>query len=139
MKSFNKTIDSLNNNQNSAYAFIRTFIGIALFVRGYLLFSDPEAIMKLVADDQLHMWFSYVTIGHLMGGFFMATGVFTRLGALIQIPLLAGAVFVVHDKSLLQGGQSLELSILVLFLLIVCFIYGGGKNSLGKRFNLANY
>ncbi|RLD20540.1 MAG: DoxX family protein [Bacteroidetes bacterium] len=139
MKSFNDTIDSLNNNQNSAYAFIRTFIGIALFVRGYLLFSDPEAIMKLVGDDQLHMWFSYVTIGHLVGGFFMAIGVFTRLGALIQIPLLAGAVFVVHDKSLLQGSQSLELAVLVLFLLVVCFIYGGGKNSLGKRFNLASY
>ncbi len=139
MKSFNETIDSLNNNQTSAYAFIRTFIGIALFVRGYLLFTNPEAIMQLVADDQLHMWFSYVTIGHLIGGFFMAIGVFTRLGALIQIPLLVGAVFVVHDKSLLQGSQSLELAVLVLFLLVVCFVYGSGKNSLGKRFNLASF
>jgi putative oxidoreductase len=139
MSSFNSTIDSLNDNQNLAYAFIRSFIGIALFVRGYILFSDPEAIMKLAGDNQLHMWFSYVTIGHLMGGLFMALGIFTRLGALIQIPLLVGAVFVVHDKNLLEGGQSLELSVLVLFLLAVCFIYGSGKYSLGKRFNFVSF
>jgi putative oxidoreductase len=139
MSSFNSTIDSLNDNQNLAYAFIRSFIGIALFVRGYLLFSDPEAIMNLAGDNRLHMWFSYVTIGHLMGGLFMALGIFTRLGALIQIPLLVGAVFVVHDKNLLEGGQSLELSVLVLFLLAVCFIYGSGKYSLGKRFNFVSF
>lgn len=139
MKSFNSTIDSLNNNQNTAYAFIRSFIGIALFVRGFLLFTDPEAIMKLAGDDQLHMWFSYVTIGHLMGGLFMTLGIFTRLGALIQIPLLVGAVFVVHDRNLLEVGQSLELAVLVLFLLVVCFIYGSGKYSLGKKFDLLSF
>ena len=70
MKKFNEILESLNSNQNIAYSFIRTFVGIALLVRGLILFSNPDAIMVLVGDNQYHMWYSYVTMGHLIGGFF---------------------------------------------------------------------
>ncbi len=138
MKQFNQILQSLNSNQNIAYSLIRTFLGIVLFVRGWILFSNPDAIMELVGDNQYHMWYSYVTIGHLIGGFFLMIGIFTRIGALLQIPILFGAVFIVHDKSLLQGGQSIELAVLVLFLLILCFIFGSGAKSLGRRLNFPN-
>ncbi len=138
MKRFIQTLESLNNNQNIAYLLIRTFIGLILFVRGWLFFSNPDAIMELVKDNTYHMWYSYVTIGHLIGGLFLTIGIFSRLGALIQLPILAGAVFVVHEQSLLNQGQSLELAVLVLFLLIVCFIFGSGAISLGRRLNFPN-
>lgn len=138
MQQISKVIESLNNNQNIAYSIIRTFIGIALFVRGWILISNPDAIMKLVSDNRYHMWFSYVTIGHLIGGFFLAIGIFSRLGALLQIPILFGAVFIVREKSFMEESQSLELSVLVLFLLIVCFIYGSGVKSLGSRLKVPN-
>ena len=138
MKQFNQILESLNSNQNIAYSLIRTFLGIVLFVRGWILFSDPDAIMELVSDNQYHMWFSYVTMGHLIGGFFVAIGLFTRLGSLMQIPILIGAVFVVNEKSLMTGDQSLELAVLVLFLLVICFIFGSGAKSLGNRFNMPN-
>jgi putative oxidoreductase len=138
MKRFNEILESLNSNQNIAYSFIRTFIGIALFVRGWILFSNPDAIMELVKDNQYHMWFSYVTIGHLVGGFFVAIGLFARLGALIQIPILIGAVFVVNEKNLMREDQSLELAGLVLFLLVICFIFGSGAKSLGRRLKFPN-
>lgn len=138
MKQFNQILESLNSNQNIAYSLMRTFLGIILFVRGWILFSDPDAIMQLVSDNQYHMWFSYVTMGHLIGGFFLAIGIFSRLGALLQIPILIGAVFVVNEKSLMRGDQSLELAVLVLFLLGICFIFGSGAKSLGRRFNMPN-
>jgi putative oxidoreductase len=138
MKRFNEILESLNSNQNIAYSFIRTFIGIALFSRGWFLISNPDAIMELVGDNQYHMWYSYVTIGHLIGGFFLAIGIFSRLGALLQIPILFGAVFIVHGKGLMQAGQSMELAVLVLFLLLICFIFGSGAKSLGRRFKLEN-
>lgn len=138
MKRVNEILESLNSNQNIAYSFIRTFIGIALFVRGWFLFSNPDAIMELVGDNQYHMWYSYVTIGHLIGGFFLAIGIFSRLAALLQIPILFGAVFVVHEKGLMQAGQSMELAILVLFLLVICVVFGSGAKSLAGRFKLEN-
>ncbi len=138
MKQFDQILESLNSNQNLAYSLIRAFLGIVLFVRGWILFSNPDAIMVLVSDNQYHMWFSYVTIGHLIGGFFLALGLFSRLGALLQIPILIGAVFVVNEKSLMRGDQSLELAGLVLFLLVICFIFGSGAKSLGSRFNFPN-
>ena len=138
MKQFNQILESLNSNQNIAYSLIRTFLGIVLFVRGWILFSNPDAIMELVSDNQYHMWFSYVTMGHLIGGFFVAIGLFTRLGSLIQIPILIGAIFVVSEKNLMREDQSLELAGLVLFLLVICFIFGSGAKSLGSRFKFPN-
>ena len=68
----------------------------------------------------------------------MAIGLFTRLGSLMQIPILIGAIFVVNEKSLMREDQSLELAGLVLFLLVICFIFGSGAKSLGKHFKLPN-
>lgn len=135
MKNFSQLLESLNNNQNIAYSLIRSFLGIALFIRGWVFISNPDAIMELVKDSTYHMWYSYVTIGHLLGGLLLAAGIFTRIGALIQIPILIGALFVMRDQTLVKEGQSMELAVLVLFILVICFIFGSGAKSLGKRFN----
>ena len=138
MKKLNQLLESLNSNQNIAYSLIRTFLGIALFIRGWIFISNPEAIMELVKDNTYHMWYSYVTIGHLLGGLFMAAGIFTRVGSFIQIPILIGALFVLKDQTLVKEGQSMELVVMVLFVLMVCFVFGSGVWSLGKRFNFTN-
>jgi len=70
-------------------------------------------------------------LAHLMGGLMLAVGLLTRIAALMQIPVLVGAVFI----ALLQGGlylpnQSLELSSLVLVLLVVFLVFGSGKYSI---------
>ena len=63
----------------------------------------------------------------MIGGLSLALGLLTRLGSLLQIPVLFGAVFLVHLKQgLLSVGQSLELSVLVLILLLLYFIFGSG-------------
>lgn len=80
------------------------------------------------------MWYAYITIGHLLGGICLAIGVLTRLAALLQIPILVGAVSL-SDMGLMMGGQSLELATLVLFLLVVFFIFGAGPLALSKYAN----
>jgi len=125
----------LDNNSSLAYSLIRIFLGTALFVRGILLFSDPDTIARLAGEDRTYWWYSYITIAHTAGGFLLAIGFLTRLAALIQIPILLGAVFLIHLKQgLLSVGQSLELSVLVLVLLLVYFIFGSG--SLGVDWKL---
>ena len=55
----------------------------------------------------------------------------SRIAALVQIPILVGAVFFVHRQDgLFALGQSLEFSALVLFLLCIVAIAGAGKLSL---------
>jgi uncharacterized membrane protein YphA (DoxX/SURF4 family) len=57
------------------------------------------------------------------------------VAALLQIPVLFGAVFLVHRaEGLFTADQNLQFSILVLFLLILIFLYGPGFLSLDKIF-----
>ena len=120
-------------HKDTALDVVRIFLGIALFIRGILFVSDSTRVMELVAmshtDYLLPSLMLYAAIlAHLMGGLMLAAGLLTRFAALIQIPVLLGAVFI----ALLQGGlflpsQSLELSALVLFLLIIFFVFGSGR------------
>lgn len=113
---------------------MRAYLGVALFVRGILFISHPGRMLEYVSDAD--SWFlpyaitHYVTMAHLGGGVLLALGLATRLGALVQIPVLCGAVFFVHSTDgLLSAGQSLELSALVLMLLSACLVVGAGPLS----------
>jgi len=117
-----------------AYSFIRIFLGFALFIRGLLFVINPENLTNLAGSEQNFWLFAYVAIGHLIGGFLLGIGFFTRLASLIQIPILLGAIFIYHLKQgLLTSGQSLEISVLVLFLLTIFFLFGGGELSIDNR------
>ena len=71
----------------------------------------------------------YVIPVHLVGGLLLAVGLLTRVAALAQIPILAGAIFYVYLPQVMfvEPRQSLEFSALVLFLLLLILIYGGGR------------
>ena len=133
MAALMKTIQTLNEKHSLAYALMRIFLGGALLVRGIIFFSNPGALIELAGDESLYMWFSFVTISHLVGGLSMFLGFFTRLGALLQMPVLFGAVFVVSSgEGLTSANQSLELAAMVLFMLIIYFIFGSGTLSLDE-------
>ena len=136
MDNFKAFLHKLNHNQQLPYASIRVFLGLALFIRGIMLIMNPDAIIQLVAEDNLFIWYVYIAMAHIIGGALITIGFFTRIGALIQIPVLLSAVFMVHSKEgLMMGGQSLELAVLVLFLLLVFFIFGPGKWSISSYFS----
>lgn len=124
-------------HENYGLDFIRIFLGIALFVRGYLFMSDQTLLQTFIGERGLLVAgfvIHYVTLAHLYGGFIMTFGLMTRLSALVQIPVLMGAVYLHYTEGLLAQGQSLELSVLVLFLLLVIYFYGPGRLSLDYYF-----
>jgi putative oxidoreductase len=119
------------------YDLMRVYLGIGLFVRGILFVSEPELLLGYLQD--MHGWFwpyalvHFVAVAHLCGGVALALGLLTRLASAIQIPILFGAVFLIHSSGgLLNPGQSLEFSGLVLALLIVYFVFGSGDLSLDR-------
>lgn len=135
MDAFKELLRKLNQNQQLPYALIRIFLGLALLIRGIVLIVNPDAIIELAGQDNLFIWYAYIAMAHIIGGALITIGFFTRAGALIQIPVLLSAVLMVHSKNdLMMGGQSLELAVLVLFLLIVYFIFGPGKWSITAYF-----
>ncbi len=126
------------------YDMMRAYLGIGLFVRGVLFVSEPELLLGYLQD--LGSWFlpyafvHFVAVAHLCGGLMLATGLLTRLAAAIQIPILFGAVFVVHSSGgLLNPGQSLEFSALVLALLLVYFVFGSGELSVDRFLRDADF
>lgn len=111
---------------------VRIYLGAGLFVRGILFVTEAEGVQTLVDPSQFSLLSAavvhYVSFVHLLGGLMLAVGLLTRLSALLQIPILTGAVFLVHWKEgLLSADQSLEFSALVLFLLVVIFLWGSGR------------
>lgn len=124
---------------------VRVYLGVGLFVRGVLFVSRPELVLGYMSSTE--SWFvpyaiaHYVAIAHLGGGVLLAAGLATRLAAVVQLPVLCGAVFMVHSaETLLTAGQSLEFSALVLMLLVVYLFVGAGPLSvdawLGDRVSL---
>ncbi|MBK7106017.1 MAG: DoxX family membrane protein [Ignavibacteriae bacterium] len=114
-------------NIDTAFSLIRIFVGFALFVRGIILFVEPSVFTKLTGSDQWYWWYSYVIVIHIIGGVLLGIGLLTRLSALLQIPVLLGAILLFHLKEgLARVEQSLELSTLVLVLLVIFFLFGSG-------------
>ncbi|GIV60141.1 MAG: hypothetical protein KatS3mg043_1230 [Rhodothermaceae bacterium] len=114
---------------------VRIFLGVALLVRGVLFLLDPVRLSVLVEEPGLGWFVHYVTWAHIFGGALLAAGLFTRIAALIQLPILVGAVALVHlREGLLSPTQSLELATLVLFLLCVLLVFGPGRFSLDYYF-----
>ncbi len=126
----------LNSHKEYGFEFIRIYLGLILLLRGLIQFTPSghptTAILLDAYDRSWPSWIlDYVIFAHLCGGAFLTLGLLTRLAALIQIPVLLGAVFFVHwEEGLIALGQSLEFSSLVLILLILIFVYGPGLLSL---------
>jgi uncharacterized membrane protein YphA (DoxX/SURF4 family) len=117
---------------------VRIYLGLGLFARGLLLIYNVRTdffvnLLSRSGEPWLlsAMLLHYVALAHFVGGALLALGFLTRLSALVQIPVLAGAVFIVHRQDgLFALGQSLEFSALVLFLLCIIFVNGAGRLSL---------
>ena len=117
---------------------VRIYLGLGLFARGLLLITNtsPGYFVDLMQRSG-QSWLTngillhYVMIAHFVGGLLLTIGFLTRIAALVQIPILFGAVFFIHQQDgLFALGQSLEFSALVLFLLCVFVVSGAGKLSL---------
>jgi uncharacterized membrane protein YphA (DoxX/SURF4 family) len=119
---------------------IRIYLGIGLFLKAIWFMQHQDflqdtfaqsGLLRLVPTAVAH----YVILAHLAGGLLLAIGLLTRLAALAQIPVLAGAVFAVHlPRSLsVAPRESFEFSALVLFLLVLIFLRGGGPWSVDSR------
>ena len=113
---------------------LRAALGIALVSKGISFMSDMISLRALLSQSSLNFlpdWVALViTWIHLLCGFLITIGLFTRLSALIQIPILIGAVIINASTGVFTPGSELLFSLLVLVLLILFVFEGGGELSL---------
>jgi uncharacterized membrane protein YphA (DoxX/SURF4 family) len=119
--------------------FLRVILGICLILKGISFMNDTVHLESLLAEtsiDNASGWIAIIiTWLHLLGGFFIIVGLFTRITTLLLIPILLGAVLLVNlPKGIFAPGSEFGFSLAVLILLIVFFIEGGGPLSLDNYF-----
>lgn len=131
----NKIIDKLDHSFHPKWiAVLRIIVGLALFAKGILFIYNKSLISQLTVTSTFlkgNEWLqTFIPWMHLLGGVFIVIGLFTRLAALVQLPILVGAItFVNATKGVYAGQSELLLAIILLSFLIVFLLEGGGPLS----------
>jgi len=133
----NSLLSWCKENRDMAVEALRIYLGLGLIIKGVQFISDDELAAEFINQTTIPFveYFSIhiVITVHIAGGVLLALGLITRVAALIQVPILFGAVFFVHlQQGLFTKAQNLEFVILVLFLLLFFTVYGGGRLSLDE-------
>ena len=130
----NPTFSWFEERRHLCMSLLRIYLGVGLLFKGLTFIAEREEVLELVDGLQIPLaglgLVHYIILAHIGGGALMAVGFATRVGALVQVPVLAGAVFYVHwGGGLLALAEDLRFSALVLFLLLIFVWHGSGALS----------
>jgi uncharacterized membrane protein YphA (DoxX/SURF4 family) len=126
------TRDLQNKSQGGISSLLfRVLLGLLLFIKGILflrnegtlqqVFAESESIQKLSTLQLFIPWM------HVLGGFLILIGLYTRLAILVQFPLVVGAIFVLlRAKQYAFFQTEMIFAVIILALLFICFKSGDG-------------
>lgn len=117
------------------FVVLRVGLGLGLIIKGIQFIKNKTELEQFIhqsAVSENFQWLNtFIPWLHLLGGSMLLAGLFTRLSALLQIPILIGAVFFVNAKRGIFAGESdLLFSVIILLLLLFFLLEGGGPYSL---------
>lgn len=133
--------EKTNYNQPRWLTVLRIALGLILMWKGVNFIRDTALLKNMIQQTGVEAFSQnsavlvfVVTFFNLLGGLFIAVGLFTKTSSIVQIPILITAAFFVNIK--IVGGSSFEwiLSIIVLFLLVLFAIKGSGSLSADEYF-----
>lgn len=120
---------------------VRVLLGLILFWKGFIFIQNSAQLEQLVHESRMfdkssHFIAFLIPWVHLLGGFLIGIGLFTRWAALAQLPILIGVIFFVNATGGIHtSNPELILSFVVLTLAIVFVIKGSGIISADEYFN----
>lgn len=129
------TIRSLNKwaNAHTYYPLdlLRVALGVFFFIKGIHFISQSQTLIELLRPLEGYagamLVIHYVAPAHLLGGILIAVGLFTRWAALVQIPILIGAILINFVGEMVTAN--LIIAVMVLFISVFFIFYGSGKHS----------
>jgi putative oxidoreductase len=116
---------------------IRMLLGVFLVLKGSVFLMKYAFLRSMLLEtgaishspDFITFLIFYITYVHLVGGMLIFLGLFTRVAALLQLPIVFGAVFFVNILSSFINSE-LWLSILAMALLVLYMVIGSGPLSI---------
>ena len=119
---------------------IRLLLGVLLFAKGISFMNNASVLKEVLSGTSLSNdsgWLQIlITWMNLLGGLFLILGIQTRIVAILELPLIIGAIFFINTQKGLFGSPSeLIIAVFVLALLIFFIIKGGGPLSLDNYWN----
>ena len=117
---------------------IRIALGAFLCYKGIDFARHTSELIALLNNTSpfkgfiIVMLAQVITFAHIIGGIFLAIGMFTRAACLLQIPVLIGAIIFVNinaTRETFSPYSELFLSVIILLLLIYFLIIGNGPIS----------
>lgn len=117
---------------------VRILLGVFLLVVGIRFVQERDALIGVIHQNPSLAALSvmlghYVVFAHIVGGLFIAMGLFTRLASILNIPVLLGALIFFHSPTgLFNEYQTVGLSVLILVLLILFAVEGSGRISVDE-------
>ena len=121
---------------------LRIYFGLALFMKGIYFIMNMKEIFSMISYQFPYIDFllaHYVVLAHIVGGICLALGLFTRIAALANIPVVVSAmVFVQAKNGVLSTGSEFELVVMVLMLLLFFAWQGSGIFSVDNYIKLSH-
>jgi putative oxidoreductase len=119
-------------------ALLRVWLGILFVMHGYLggVVLGPEALagyttrMGFPEDAGIALGW-YLIAAHLVGGALLVVGLWTRVAALVNVPVMAGAVFLLHlpQGFFMTEAGGYEFTLTVLIATLAVMLLGAGALS----------
>lgn len=82
---------------------LRSMLGVIFIMHGYDMWAivGPDGAAALITrmgfpPGRAGLWAWYLILAHTLGGILLILGLWTRLAALAQVPIMAAAVFLLH-------------------------------------------
>jgi putative oxidoreductase len=129
-----------NSHRPNFLDIFRIVLGVFITYKGFHFITNMRELEMTASGVNLYFAGAalahYVVFAHILGGPLIAFGLFTRIACLIQIPILIGAVFMVnYPKGFMSVGNhmELEISLVVLFGVLVFMIFGAGRYSIDAK------
>jgi putative oxidoreductase len=121
---------------------IRIALGIFLIIKGVRFLTNMSELVNNVGNTisfnsfVLIMVAHFVVFAHLVGGLFLALGLFTRAACILQIPILIGAlIFLRSNEGALAPYSQWLVTVLTLLLLFYFLVVGNGPFSVEHFFD----
>jgi putative oxidoreductase len=120
------------------FVLLRVALGTTLIFKGIVFIGDMMSFRAFLAGSSFSSmpdWvLLFITWAHLLCGFLITIGLFTRIAVLAQIPILIGAIFINAPRGFFTPGSELIISILTLLLLVFFVLEGPGPLSVDHYF-----
>jgi len=117
---------------------LRILLGLFIFYKGLFFIQNTDILLSIIqpVDETFNsFWLThYVAMAHLVGGVFITVGLLTRFCAVVQLPVLIGAV-IINFMGTFEEVEFIQ-SLLILVLLLFFTFYGSGRYSADHFFGI---